>query len=149
MEPQLFFRAFAYMRKNKFRPNRKRKFENDVPQDLGTVELEITDVAFGGKGLAKKDGKVYFVKNALPTETVVCRLEKDKKNFAEGFAEKIITFSVARMEANCPHFGTCGGCQWLGVDYDNQLEWKKSFIESAMRKNARIEDLFGRNIRLT
>ena len=45
------------------------------------------------------------------------------------------------MEADCPHFGTCGGCQWLGVDYDNQLEWKKSFIESAMRKNARIEDL--------
>ena len=100
------------MRKNRFRSNRKRKFENDVPQDLGTVELEITDVAFGGKGLAKKDGKVFFVKNALPTETVLCRLEKRKEKILQRGSQKNYNTFCCKDGSRLPSFRYL---RWMSV----------------------------------
>lgn len=101
---------------------------------LGEIELIIEGVAFGGKGLAKKDGKVYFVKGAVPGDHIICQLEKDKKSFGEGYASKFLKKSDSWEKAGCENYGECGGCQWLGVDYSQQLSWKKSFIESSLRK---------------
>ena len=64
--------------------------KNKKRKNLGTVELEIIDVAFGGKGVGKIDGKVYFVQGALPGEKVICQLEKDKKMFAEGYVKELL-----------------------------------------------------------
>ena len=125
------------------RPN-KRKFFHGKKQekkDHGKVILEVTDVAFGGKGLAKVDGKVFFVQGAVPGDKVVCQLEKVKKNFAEGFVESFTERAESRDKANCKHYGICGGCQWLGVDYDKQLEWKKSFVESAVKRQAGLDNV--------
>ena len=37
-------------------------------------------MAFGGKGIGKSDGKVFFVRGAVPGDTVVCELVRNKKD---------------------------------------------------------------------
>jgi predicted RNA-binding protein with TRAM domain len=49
-------------------------------QDL---ELEITGIAFGGKGLAKVDGFAVFVAQAIPGDRVLARITRKKKQYAE------------------------------------------------------------------
>lgn len=107
-----------------------------------TVELDISSVAFGGKGLGKdSDGKVYFVQGALPGDRVLCQLEKNKKKFAEGFVSRLIEKSLLRQDTRCQVFGECGGCQWLGVDYQKQLEWKKDFVASSLKRIGKISSV--------
>jgi 23S rRNA (uracil1939-C5)-methyltransferase len=119
--------------------NSKRKFfhsKRKPKADLPVVELEVTGVAFGGKGVARKDGKVFFVAGGLPGEKVLCQLEKDKKKFSEGYVTEYLEKSEARKKNICEYFGQCGGCQWLGVDYAEQLNWKKGFIENSLKRIA-------------
>ena len=63
---------------------------NPVP-----LTLEIHDVAFGGKGVARHDGKVYFIPFTIPGEKVTARVTRQKKNFGE--AELVTVRSVLRV----------------------------------------------------
>ena len=47
------------------------------------IELEISGIAFGGKGLARVGGLAVFVDNAVPLDFVIARIIKRKKNYAE------------------------------------------------------------------
>jgi len=44
------------------------------------AEVEITDVAFGGRGLARLDGMAVFVDQAVPGDRVIIRIIRRKKN---------------------------------------------------------------------
>lgn len=44
------------------------------------VDAEITDLSHEGAGVAKVDGFVFFVENALPGEKIKMRVLKVKKN---------------------------------------------------------------------
>ena len=75
-------------------------------------KVRVLDYAAEGKSLARVEGKVIFVENAVPGDLVDIRLSKNKKDWAEGVAIQFHEFSQERVEPFCPHFGTCGGCQW-------------------------------------
>mgnify|MGYP000408643940 CR=1 FL=1 len=47
------------------------------------AEVEITDVAFGGRGLVRLDGLAVFVDQAVPGDRVILRIFRKKKNYAE------------------------------------------------------------------
>ena len=47
------------------------------------LQLEITDAAFEGKAIARHEGLVVFVENAVPGDVVIAKLLKIKKSFAE------------------------------------------------------------------
>ncbi len=51
------------------------------PNDI--VRLEISDLVYPGRGLARLDGRVVFVPSALPGETVSARVIRLRKNYAE------------------------------------------------------------------
>ena len=57
------------------------------------VELKIESLAYGGMGIAKKENFVIFVKNAIPGQTVIARIYKKKKGYAEARALKILVES--------------------------------------------------------
>lgn len=96
-------------------------------------------MAFGGDGIARHDGKVYFVEHAVPGETVEAEILQDKKRFARARTSRTLEAAPDAIPGFCPVFGSCGGCDWQHVPYAKQLEWKASFIKSALFKNARIE----------
>jgi len=84
------------------------------------VELHVDRVAFGGQGIARLDGLVIFVNGAVPGDRVRALLFRKKKAYAEARIEEILVPSSDRIQAPCPYFGTCGGCQWQHLTYERQ-----------------------------
>ncbi len=95
-------------------------------------ELEIVDLAFGGKGLAKPDGFPVFIDRALPGDIVYAKISKKKKSWAEGKLIKIIKPSALRLEGKCYYCNFCGGCKWQQIEYEQQLKFKKSHVIESM-----------------
>ena len=75
-------------------------------------KLLVTGYAAEGKSLAKHEGKVIFVEQAVPGDVVTVRLTKNKKDWAEAHVLSFDEYSSERIKPFCPHFGICGGCQW-------------------------------------
>ena len=67
--------------------------------------LHITDIAFGGNGVARLDGKVFFVPFTAPGDVVRARIIRDKKKFAETQLLEILTPSPHRIAPPCAYFG--------------------------------------------
>jgi 23S rRNA (uracil1939-C5)-methyltransferase len=89
-------------------------------------------MAFGGQGVARLDGLVIFVKGAIPGDRVRALILRKKKAYAEAKIEEMLAPSPDRIEAPCPYFGVCGGCQWQQVKYERQIEYKRAHVEEAL-----------------
>jgi 23S rRNA (uracil1939-C5)-methyltransferase len=81
--------------------------------------------------VARDDGKVWLVNYALPGEVVEAEPHGRQGGVAVAAASKIIEPSPHRVDAPCPYFGACGGCQLQHADYEHQLELKRKVVEDA------------------
>lgn len=98
------------------------------------VELWIESMAYGGRGVARQEGRVIFVKGGVPGDRVIAQVVKKKKDYAEARITEIQEPSLDRVHAPCPYHGFCGGCQWQHVRYESQLAYKKSHVKEAMTR---------------
>ncbi len=98
------------------------------------VELQITDLGSEGEGIGKIDGFPFFVKGALPGDTIRASVMKAKKNMAFARLQEILTPSPDRIEAPCPVFGRCGGCQLMHLSYPAQLRYKEQKVKNALQR---------------
>lgn len=99
------------------------------------VDLDITDIGFEGKGIARIDGEfVVFVEGAVPGDRVKAKIKKVKKKFAEAGIESILENSVHRTKPECSHFGTCNGCKMQNIEYEFQLEIKRQNVINAFER---------------
>ncbi len=101
--------------------------------------LLVTGYAAEGKSLAKHDGKVIFMENAVPGDIVTVRLIKNKKDWAEGLVIGVNTYSPERIQPFCKHFGICGGCQWQMLPYEKQLEYKQDQVLQSLKRIGKLE----------
>jgi len=113
---------------------------------METIELEITDVAYGGNGVARHMGKVYFVPFTVPGEKVSARVVREKKKFGEAELVSIIASSPDRVTAECPYFGICGGCSYQHIHYARQLEIKTRQVAEILRRVGRFSEIPMRDI---
>jgi 23S rRNA (uracil1939-C5)-methyltransferase len=102
------------------------------------LELAVTRLALGGKGVARVDGLVVFVDGGLPGARVRARIERARKGFAEAVALETLSPSPQAVAPACRHFGVCGGCAWQDLDYPAQLFWKREQVAETL---ARLGDL--------
>jgi 23S rRNA (uracil1939-C5)-methyltransferase len=98
------------------------------------LELQIQDVAFGGKGVARADGKAVFVPYVIDGESVSASITGEHKKFLEAQLETIVTASPHRVEPRCPYFGRCGGCVYQHIDYEHQLALKWRQVKETLRR---------------
>jgi len=105
------------------------------------ISLEIHDVAFGGKGVARHEGKVFFIPFTIPGEKVTARVRRQKKNFAEADLIAVDQPSPDRVPAPCPYFGICGGCSYQHIAYPRQLEIKASQVEQTLLRVGRLKSV--------
>jgi 23S rRNA (uracil1939-C5)-methyltransferase len=98
----------------------------------------VTDYAAEGKALAKLDGKVIFISGAVPGDVADIFITKNKKDWAEGRVQKIISYSKERVEPFCKHFGVCGGCKWQMLPYAKQLEYKQQEAAQNLKRIGKI-----------
>jgi len=96
------------------------------------IELTVSDLAFGGKGLAFVDGLAVFVDQAVPLDRVVVRIIRKKKRHAEARVLSILEPSPFRVNPPCPYSGICGGCKWQFLDYGKQIEYKRRQVEESI-----------------
>lgn len=76
-----------------------------------TIELQITDVAFGGAGVARHEGRVFFVPFTAPGDTVQVKVTRTQKKFSEASLVSVVTPSADRVQPKCEYFTRCGGCR--------------------------------------
>jgi tRNA/tmRNA/rRNA uracil-C5-methylase (TrmA/RlmC/RlmD family) len=92
------------------------------------LTLNITDIAFGGEGVARLDEFVVFVPFVALGETVEAQVTEVKKRFARASLLKVLTPSPERVDPACRYFGDCGGCQYQHLSYPAQLHLKHKQI---------------------
>lgn len=96
------------------------------------IECDVTDVAFGGKGLAKIDGFAVFIDQTVSGDRVAARIIRKKRNYAEAVVQELLTKSPVRVDPPCPYSGFCGGCKWQFIDYAHQLELKRRHVAESL-----------------
>ncbi len=101
--------------------------------------LLVTGYAAEGKSLARHEGKVIFMENAVPGDIVTVRLIKNKKDWAEAQVIRITGFSPERIQPFCRHFGICGGCQWQMLPYEKQLEYKQDQVLQSLKRIGKLD----------
>jgi len=110
------------------------------------VDLSVTGLAFGGKGLAKIDDFVVFVTGAVPGDVVRARVTKYKKRYAEARVVGLLASSPDRCPARCTSFGSCGGCVWQNLDYGVQLDYKARQVRESLEHLGGLHDFTQRPI---
>lgn len=100
------------------------------------IGLDIEDFGASGEGVARLDGKVYFVPFTLKDEKVEAKILKDGKSFSKCELHKILIKSKYRVNPKCKYFGICGGCNFQHIDRQIELQIKEKNIENALRKYA-------------
>ena len=94
---------------------------------IESLDLEAQGVAH------RADGKVVFIKGALPFELVSATVHRKKNNWEQGVVTSIHRESSQRVQPGCPHFGlhegACGGCKMQHLHIGAQVAVKQRVLE--------------------
>ncbi|MCO5268356.1 MAG: 23S rRNA (uracil(1939)-C(5))-methyltransferase RlmD [Brumimicrobium sp.] len=111
-----------------------------------TIELEISDLAFGGMGIAKihtdKGDFILFVQNTFPGQKVLARIVKKRKTHAECSLIKILQRSPLE---NINQYQEISGAPYIHVPVNIQEEYKQKITLQVYKRIAglqNIDDLF-------
>lgn len=96
------------------------------------IEVEIEDLAFGGRAIARIEGYVVFVENALPGDRAVAAVTKKHRRYAEARAIRILRPADTRVEPRCEHVPVCGGCRTQDLAYEEQVRHKERQVAAAL-----------------
>jgi 23S rRNA (uracil1939-C5)-methyltransferase len=102
------------------------------------VELDIVDLAPGGEGVGRAGDRTVFVPLAAPGDRVVAEIGAGEGP-AHGRLVALVAPGAARVAPPCPHFGACGGCEWLHVRYEDQLAAKARAFAETLRRIGRLD----------
>ncbi|MBQ7057936.1 MAG: 23S rRNA (uracil(1939)-C(5))-methyltransferase RlmD [Firmicutes bacterium] len=96
--------------------------------------LSIDSLTAEGMGVGRYNGFTVMVPGSLPGEEVLAHIVKLMKNYAIGKCLKIQKASPMRTEPLCPNYEKCGGCQFMHLSYEAQLQEKRETVLSAVRR---------------
>ncbi|GAA5080380.1 tRNA/tmRNA/rRNA uracil-C5-methylase (TrmA/RlmC/RlmD family) [Thermocatellispora tengchongensis] len=105
------------------------------------MEITVDRVANGGWCVGRHEGRVVFVRHALPGERVRVRVTEETARFLRADAVEVLRPSPDRVQAPCPYAGPgkCGGCDWQHATPEAQRRLKARVIEEQFARLAGIE----------
>ena len=106
-----------------------REFQKDME-----LELSIEDMGEGGEGIGKKDGIIFFVKDAVIGDRVLAKIMKMKKSYGYARLLQVLEPSPFRAEPRCSLYRQCGGCQLQALAYQKQLEFKENRVKNNLKR---------------
>ena len=86
-----------------------------------------------GRGITYYNDKIVFVNNALPNEDVEIKIILDKKRYSVASVTKYNKIAVKRIKPKCKYYGICGGCQLEHINYQDELEYKKNYLNDIFK----------------
>ncbi len=99
-------------------------------------EAVVERVDFPNRGVAHTEEGTVIVKNSLPGQKIKLGVNKVRSGKAEGRLLEVIEKSPLETGDPCSHFGVCGGCTYLSLSYEEQLNIKnaqmKRLLENAL-----------------
>ncbi|MFZ7120072.1 MAG: 23S rRNA (uracil(1939)-C(5))-methyltransferase RlmD [Eubacteriaceae bacterium] len=98
------------------------------------LELIIDDIQFPNKGISYFDNKKITVKNSLPGQKLKVKIKKKRKNKIEAIILETIKKSPNEIIAPCCAFGSCGGCTYQNLSYNDQLKLKEKFVSNILQE---------------
>jgi len=105
-------------------------------------EVEVGPVAHGGHCVARFEGRVVFVRHALPGERVEVEVTEDRGgSFCRADAVAVLSAAPGRVAPPCPvaRPGGCGGCDWQHASGPEQRALKGFVVAEQLRRLAGIE----------
>lgn len=105
---------------------------------MSELRLDVESIDLEANGVARNEGKVVFVRGALPGEQVAAVLVRRKPKFDVAQTVKVLRPSSARVRPRCPHFGVCGGCSMQHIDVGVQMAIKQRALEDQLWHLGRV-----------
>ena len=105
------------------------------------LTLRINEIAFGGSGVGKAEGKVIFVPFTIDGEWAQVRIIQSHKSFSSASVQTILQASPYREKPPCPYYQTCGGCDYQHIQYPHQLELKRLQVEQTLRRIGKLSEI--------
>ncbi len=97
------------------------------------IIADIEKLSSDGRGIAHIDGKVTFVGQTCPGDKCKIKILKENKSYNIAELVEIVEKSPHRVKPFCPMYNVCGACSLQHIDYNYQLELKKTIVEDSMR----------------
>ena len=98
------------------------------------IEVDIIDLDPKGDGRGIVDERDIIVRRAVPGDKIKGRVIKKRRGRADVEITDYIDYGMLRKEAQCIHFGLCGGCRWQDLSYEDQLLLKGRMVRNALRE---------------
>ena len=112
---------------------KRNREETDIFMKKGEIYEGIVEkTEFPNRGIIKAEDRRVTVKNALPGQKIRYRLKKLRKGTGEGLLLEVLEPSPVETEPVCPHFGSCGGCIFQSLPYEEQLRLKESQLRELL-----------------
>lgn len=107
------------------------------------ITLDVENIAHGGFCIARHEGRVVFLRHAIPGEKVVAVVTEDEpgKKFFRADAVEVLEPSSERVEPPCPHAGPnkCGGCDFQHISLAHQRALKADIVKEQMQRLAGLD----------
>ncbi|HEU0021696.1 MAG TPA: 23S rRNA (uracil(1939)-C(5))-methyltransferase RlmD [Dehalococcoidia bacterium] len=87
-----------------------------------------------GEAMANYQGTDVFVSGGIPGERVVAQVLRVWRKYVAARVVEVLDASPHRVEAPCPYYGNCSGCQWQHLSYDAQLKAKHDQVVDALQR---------------
>src|SRR5438093_13267537 len=99
-----------------------------------TLTVTIEKLVQGGRGLARREGKVLLVRGAIPGETVAVTNGVQHKGFQEATVSEVLIASPDRVTPPSPVYEVCGGCHFQHTRYEAHLLEKAAILKDALAR---------------
>lgn len=110
----------------------------EAAAEPGPLEVRIEKWIYGGDGLSRASGRVVLTPFVLPGEIAVVETSSYKSGLLTGKVTELREVSPHRVQAPCPHFGRCGGCQYQHAPHEYQLEQKVEILREVFRRVGKL-----------
>ncbi len=101
--------------------------------------MKIEKLNHQGQGIGYIKEKITFVPKSVPGDELDVQITKERTKYNEAKIKRIISPSPERIEASCPYFNTCGGCDLLHMNYESTLDYKVTKVKEILSKYANLD----------
>jgi len=113
-----------------------------MDMDRETQVVNFEKLVMGGDCLGRlADGRAVFVPFVLPGEVAEIEIMESRRRFARGQVVNLLETSPDRIEAPCPYFTVCGGCQYQHLGYTKQVNLKKELVKDQLERIGGFSDI--------
>lgn len=104
-----------------------------------SIDVELTDLAYGGDAVGRYEGRVLFVPGGIPGERVRVDIVEERRGHARANLLEILRPSPERVEPAYPELAH-SGCHWQHIAYPAQLTWKAHIVRGLLMRIGKQPD---------